>query len=93
MGLIDVYGTWSQPSTANSSLSGPRRSEGSGCNVPSRSTGYYLGGQSASNTSASATVEYFHSMVVFDMNLESTSVIEVPGFCSNSRAKFGVYGR
>ena len=58
-----VYGNWSQVSPTTANLSGLRRTEGSGCNVPSQSIGYYLGGRSSSNTSASVTLQYFHSMV------------------------------
>lgn len=73
-------GTWSEVDDSITKLSGPRRTDGSGCNVPSKSTGYYLGGRSTVEVNASATPQYFHSIVAFDMKKEVTSVTNVPDF-------------
>lgn len=73
-------GDWSQVDTVAANLTGPRRTNGAGCNVPLRSTAYYLGGRSGLNATASGVPQYFHSMVVFDMKSERTSVINVPDF-------------
>jgi hypothetical protein len=75
-----VNGDWTQINATTANLTGLRRTDGSGCNVPSQSTGYYLGGRSAWNISASVTTQYFHSMVAFNMANETTSVIDVPDF-------------
>jgi hypothetical protein len=73
-------GDWSQVDTVAANLTGLRRTNGAGCNVPLRSTAYYLGGRSGLNATASGMLQYFHSMVVFDMESETTSVINVPDF-------------
>jgi hypothetical protein len=73
-------GTWSQLDLRAANLSGTRRTDGAGCNVPSQLTGYYLGGKSTLNSTGSASPQYFHSMTIFDMSLESTTIIDVPEF-------------
>lgn len=73
-------GTWSQLDARAANLSGTRRTNGAGCNVPSQLTGYYLGGQSVLNNSDSGTPRYFHSMTIFDMNVETTKTIGVPDY-------------
>jgi hypothetical protein len=75
-----LEGDWSQVDPVAANLTGLRRTDGAGCNVPSQSTAYYLGGRSGLNTTASGVPQYFHSMVVFDMESETTSVIDVPDF-------------
>lgn len=44
----------------------------------SRSKGYYLGGIAKNRDSSE--IKYLHSMTIFDMNAEKTSVIDVPPY-------------
>lgn len=69
---------WAQIDKASANLTGSRPANGAGCNVPSRLEGYYLGGMAQNATSSE--IEYFHSMTVFDMNTEKTSVVDVPSY-------------
>jgi len=77
--LVNV-GTWSQLDPGAANLSGTRRTNGAGCNVPSYLIGYYLGGQSTLNTAGSVTPLYYHSMTIFDVSLKTTTVIGMPDF-------------
>ncbi|KAL9631054.1 MAG: hypothetical protein Q9164_006097, partial [Protoblastenia rupestris] len=69
---------WTQLGKNSANLTGARPADGAGCNVPSHFKGYYLGGM-VKHADPSG-VEYFHSMTVFDMKTEKTSVIGVPQY-------------
>ncbi|KAL9099488.1 MAG: hypothetical protein Q9163_005015 [Psora crenata] len=69
---------WTQLDKKSANLTGARPADGAGCNVPSHSKGYYLGGMA--KYADSSEVEYFHSMTEFDMKTEKTSVIGVPQY-------------
>ena len=69
---------WTQLDKNSANLTGPRPADGAGCNLPSHFKGYYLGGMA--KHADSSVVEYFHSMTVFDMKTEKTSVIGVPQY-------------
>lgn len=55
-----------------------KRVAGVGLNIPSRATGYYLGGYSADDNSTDR--RYFHNMVVFSMGNERTRSINLPDY-------------
>ena len=76
-------GNWSVVDLTSSNISAQRPVNGAGCNVPSHSTGYYLGGQSrlnGTNNDASPNQSFFHSMTVFDMKTETAKMFDVPDF-------------
>jgi len=61
--------------------------------VPSQLTRYYLSGQSTLNTTSSVTPQYFHSMTIFDMSLETTTIIDMPEFVPIISQKSRISGR
>ncbi|KAI4158707.1 MAG: hypothetical protein LQ342_007228, partial [Letrouitia transgressa] len=69
---------WTQLHSNTANVTGPRPADGAGCNVRSRSKGYYLGGIAKNRDSSE--IKYLHSMTIFDMNAEKTSVIDVPPY-------------
>lgn len=76
-------GTWSEIDSKAANLSLQRPTRGAGCNVPSRSIAYYLGGYMKLNVTGdgnSFDPQYLHTMTVFDMNTESTSIVTIPDY-------------
>lgn len=71
-------GTWTEVDKRSTNLTGFRPSDGAGCNVPSRARACYLGGTTASVPFAER--RYFHSMTIFDMQTEKTTVVDVPDY-------------
>ena len=70
--------SWTHIDKETANLTEPRPADGAGCSDPSRSRGYYLGGMAKSTNPSE--IEYLHSMTVFDMKTEKTSVFNVPPY-------------
>ncbi|KAB2573030.1 hypothetical protein DBV05_g8288 [Lasiodiplodia theobromae] len=70
--------TWNEIEDYGPSESNIKRVGGVGINVPSRATGYYLGGYSADDNLTDR--RYFHDMIVFHMAKERTSSIILPDY-------------
>lgn len=67
---------WAAIESKKSTTSRKSPMGGAGVNVPSISTGFYLGGYDGSQTD----VVYSHTMTIFDMTKETISVVDVPAF-------------
>ena len=64
---------WTQLDKNSANLTGTLSTDGAGCYMPSLSKAYYLGGMT--KYVDSSEIGYFHSMTVFDMKTEKTSII------------------
>ncbi|MCJ1394522.1 hypothetical protein MMC18_007401 [Xylographa bjoerkii] len=76
-------GSWTELHPRAADIPKYRPTHGAGCNVPSRDTGYYLGGYILADETAVGNfsiMRYLHSMTVFDMNSESIYTVDIPNY-------------
>lgn len=73
------YSQWTSIDIGHN-VSDSRPSHGAGCNVAGLQTGYYLGGRIGSDDVISSGPQFLHMLTVFNMENETLSSLQVPGF-------------